>query len=163
MGFVNQRGFTLIEILVVMVIVGIMVSLVGVRLMPDDDRLLASEAQRLALLLEQARDQAVVSGEPVGLTMEQGGYRFWEMDADNQWAPHSGDDLLKDHQFVDGVRLASLQGTLPSASPGGRLLFLPSGSSTAFNADLVLNEAHTRISADSLGRIRIESRQERDE
>jgi general secretion pathway protein H len=79
-GAVSQRGFTLIEVLVVLVIIGIMVGLVGVRLMPDDDRVLANEVQRLALLLEQTRDQAVVSGEPIGSRWKPA-LRFWSLDA----------------------------------------------------------------------------------
>ncbi len=161
MGVVaNQRGFTLIEVLVVLVIIGIMVGLVGVRMMPDDDRVLRGEAERLALLLEQARDQAVASGEPIAFSVEPGRYRFWALDADNQWAPREGDDLLQDRALPGGVQLAALQVNQASLAPGGRLMFLPSGSGTPFTADLVLNAAHARISGDSLGRVKVEVRQE---
>lgn len=160
MGAVSQRGFTLIEVLVVLVIIGIMVGLVGVRLMPDDDRVLANEVQRLALLLEQTRDQAVVSGEPIAFTVEQGGYRFWALNEDNQWVPRSGDDLLKDRSLASGVRLLALRVNQASLEAGERLLFLPSGSSAPFTVDLALNAAHTRIRGDSLGRVRVETQQD---
>ena len=114
MGAVSQRGFTLIEVLVVLVIIGIMVGLVGVRLMPGDDRVLANEVQRLALLLEQTRDQAVVSGEPIAFTVEQGGYRFWALTEDNQWVPRSGDDVLRGAAGDDLLRRFPRKAAAPS-------------------------------------------------
>jgi len=145
--------------MVVLVIVGIMVSLIGVRMMPDDERVLAGEAQRLALLMEQTRDQAVASGEPIALSVEADGYRFWSLNADNQWVPRSGDDLLKDRSLADGVRLLALQVNQANLAADERLLFLPSGSSAPFTADLALNAAHARIRGDSLGRVRVETQQ----
>jgi general secretion pathway protein H len=159
-GVVRQRGFTLIEILVVLVIIGVMVGLVGVRLLPGDDRVVANEAQRLAQLLEQTRDQAVASGMPIAFSVEQERYRFWVLDEDNKWVPHSGDDLLKERTLASGVRLLSLQVNQASLAAGERLLFLPSGSSAPFTADLALNAAHARIRGDSLGRVRVETQQD---
>lgn len=159
MAAVGQRGFTLIEILVVLVIIGIMVGLVGVRMMPDDKGVLADEAQRLALLLEQTRDQAVVSGEPIGFSVEAGRYRFWSLDENNQWVPRSGDDLLKDRSLAGGVRLLALQVNQASLAPGERLQFLPSGSSAPFTAELALNAAQVRVLGDTLGRVRVETQQ----
>ena len=156
MGAVRQRGFTLIEILVVLVIIGIMVGLASVRLMPDDARAVADEAQRLALLLEQTRDQAVVSGEPIAFSVEAGRYRFWSLGEGGEWVPRTGDDLLKDRPLGGGVRLKALQVNQAVLAPGERLLFLPSGSNAPFTADLALNAAHARIRSDSLGRVKVE-------
>jgi hypothetical protein len=47
-----------------------------------------------------------------------------------------------------------------SLAAGERLLFLPSGSSAPFIADLALNAAHARIRGDSLGRVRVETQQD---
>lgn len=158
MGVVGQRerGFTLIEILVVLVIIGIMLGLVSVRMMPDDAGRLRTEAERLALLLEQTRDQAVASGEPIGFSVEQGRYRFWVRDADNQWVLSSGDDLLRERPLADGVQLVALQVNQTPLAEGERLLFLPTGSNEPFAADLALNAAHARIRGDRLGRVSLE-------
>ena len=125
----------------------------------SDLRTLRGEAQRLALLLEQARDQAVASGEPIAFSMEPHAYRFWSLDADNRWVPRGGDELLRDRALADGVRLAALQVNQASLSTNERLLFLPSGGNAPFTADLALNAAHARIRGDSLGRVRIETRE----
>lgn len=156
MGSVAQRGFTLVEILVVLVIIGIMVGLASVRLMPDDRGTLRNEAQRLALLLEQAHDQALASGEPIAFSVEGGRYRFWSLDENDDWVPHLGDEILRDRPFAPGVKLLALQVDQAILATGQRLLFLPSGGNAPFTADLGLNAAHVRVRGDSLGRVRIE-------
>ena len=52
----RQRGFTLIELLVVMVIIGVTLGLVSLNAMPNGQQPLQKEAERIALLLQLARD-----------------------------------------------------------------------------------------------------------
>ena len=49
----RQRGFTLIEIMVVVVIAAVMVSLVGIRINRDNDRIASLEANRFMAILNE--------------------------------------------------------------------------------------------------------------
>ena len=157
MGALGQRGFTLIEILVVLVIVGIIVGLASVRLLPDDQATLAEEARRLALRLEQAHDQAVASGAPIGFSMEPARYRFWSLDAQNEWVPLAGDDVLKPHALAQGIRVRALTVNRQALAADGRLLFVPAGSNAPFIVELALNAAQVSLHGDRFGRVRVES------
>ena len=152
----GQRGFTLIEILVVLVIVGIMVGLATVRFFPDDRATLAEEARRLAICLEQTHDQAVATGEPIGFSVEPERYRFWSLDAQNEWVPRDGDDVLKPRALAEGVRVRGLSVNRQPVVADERLLFLPAGSTSPFVMDLVLNVAEVRLRGDRFGRVRVE-------
>ena len=61
----RQRGFTMIEILVVMLIVAIATVSVTLALRDSSQTQLEREAERLAALLESARAEARVAGLPV--------------------------------------------------------------------------------------------------
>ncbi len=157
MDAVSQRGFTLIELLVVLVIIGIMLGLAGVRLAPDDEHTLATEMRRLAVLLEQARDEAVTTGEPIAFSVERARYRFWRRDDANEWVPYGGADALRDRDATAGVRLMDWRAGQADDAGAARVLFLPSGASTPFSADFALNAAYARLRGDSLGRMRVET------
>ena len=70
------QGFTLLEIMVVLVIIGIVLSLAVVRLDPPADRQLQQESERLALLFEAARDEAIARSEPVAWSHFRGRHQF---------------------------------------------------------------------------------------
>lgn len=101
----NQRAFTLIEILVVLVIVGILVSLTMLSFgILGDERSLEREARRLGSLIELVNDDATTQGRDFGIEFMTGGYRFVEYDPLlDQWFEVIGDDYLRQRDLDEGV------------------------------------------------------------
>ena len=83
----THRGFTLIEILVVVIVVGILTSVVIGAFTGSDRRLtLQGYAERLALRIEMARDKALQRNKEWGMYVEDEGVRFAEFDEVNgEW------------------------------------------------------------------------------
>lgn len=99
----RPRGFTLIEVLVVVVIVGIISSVVLLSTsLIDDERGIRQEARRLASLVELAGDEALLQGRDFGLEVVRGGYRFVEYDPlQDRWFEVPGDELLRPRRLPE--------------------------------------------------------------
>lgn len=65
LGPARARGFTLLEMMVVLVIAGLLVSLASVSLTRNPRTDLNEQVQRLALLFESASDEAQVRARPI--------------------------------------------------------------------------------------------------
>src|SRR6478752_8291482 len=100
-GARTQAGFTLLEMLVVLVIAGLLVSLASLQLTRNPRTDLNEEAQRLALLFESAGDEAQVRARPIAWQPFDGGFRF-DLRTEDGWRPLR-DDLLKPRQWEGGV------------------------------------------------------------
>ena len=73
----RNHGFTLIEMLVVVVIIGILASTVVLGFVgADREQNLRTEAERLAALIEMARSEAVQRNEEWGVSINATGYQF---------------------------------------------------------------------------------------
>ena len=69
----RQSGFTLVELMVVIVILGLAATAV-VLAIPEQGGSLHSEAERFAARAKAARDTAIVESRPMSLQVGQGGY-----------------------------------------------------------------------------------------
>jgi general secretion pathway protein H len=105
MSRLRHNGFTLIEVMVVLVIIGVLVSFAVLSLGDGGkrDRLL-EEGKRLAALIELASDQAVLEGREWGVHVAADGYLFMFL-KDGKWQEATGDNLFRARQLEDGFSL----------------------------------------------------------
>lgn len=94
----RSRGFTLVELLVVMVIIGLTLGMATLNAIPSPRQDLEKEARRLALLLQLARDEAIVRNRLVAFEANGDRYRFM-VRGDAGWEPVTRDDLLRERGF----------------------------------------------------------------
>ncbi len=93
----RPAGFTLIELMVVLVIIGVMLGAVGLSIR-GADRSLQFEAERLAQLLSLAREEAQVRGAPIRLDADEQRFRFM-IRRDRQWQPILDDRDLRERPW----------------------------------------------------------------
>ncbi|MBS63489.1 type II secretion system minor pseudopilin GspH [Salinisphaera sp.] len=102
----QQHGFTLIEVLVVALIIGVVLAFVSLSINPTGpaDRL-DTEADRLNALLQTAADDAILYGRELGLDITRGGYRFLRL-GDDGWQPLNAPDTpLRPRELGDAIVL----------------------------------------------------------
>lgn len=100
--YARVRGFTLLEMLVVLVIAGLLVSLASVSITRNPRTDLKEQAQRLALLFESASDEAQVRARPIAWQPVAGGYRF-DIRTDDGWRALQRDELLRERRWEAGI------------------------------------------------------------
>ena len=151
----RQRGFTLLELLIVMVIVGITLGMVSFNAMPDERQLLQREAQRIALLLQMAREEAIVRNRPIAFEAETDRYRFLLRDG-NSWQTLDQDDLLREREFKRSPVTLSISPSISEQIAPLRITFGREPVSKPFLLTLATGEAQVSIRADGIGHFVVE-------
>jgi general secretion pathway protein H len=101
-------GFTLIEMLVVIVLAGILISIVSISVTPDPRQKLMREAQRIGQLMTLAADEARIRQLPIIWEADLRGYRFvTEVGGERRLL--TDDDLLRERTWETPLTRLSLQ------------------------------------------------------
>jgi general secretion pathway protein H len=137
-----ERGFTLVELLVVLVIVGL-ASAAVVLAMPRDGEGLAMQAERFAARAKTARDTALIEARPMAVRIDAEGYEI-ASHADGRWAPAAR------HGWGAGV-VAAVHG-----GAEGRTVFDPTGFADPLRVTLRRGGERIDIGIGHDGRIAID-------
>jgi general secretion pathway protein H len=102
----RHQGFTLLEILVVIVIIGVMVSVVSLSInLLGPDREAEEETRRFWAVLRQAREEAELQAIDVAVFVGATDYEFLRFDTRrNEWQPIADDSLFAPRALPEGLR-----------------------------------------------------------
>lgn len=97
-------GFTLLEVLVVVFLIGIVLTLAVLSVGHNEDRILKDEARRLATLLELARQESIVESLEMALAIDDRAYSFQMFDG-RDWLPITDDPILRPRELPEEMEL----------------------------------------------------------
>lgn len=101
-------GFTLIEVLVTLVIIGLFAGLISSMVRSDERALLRVEAERLAQLLDLAGTEARMSGRSLAWVTDGLSYRFLRNQRGAGWSEIRNNDLFRERKFPQGMKIAGM-------------------------------------------------------
>jgi general secretion pathway protein H len=105
-----SAGFTLVEILVVLVIIGLMVigALLSIHTATSDSDL-DKERNRMIAIMDYLRDQATLESREYGIRFFEGGYEFLVYNPrDDMWLRLENDNLTQARQLPAGLDMTVL-------------------------------------------------------
>lgn len=100
----SPAGFTLVEVLVVVLIIGLLFGVAILAINPGNrDARLEKEATRLWRLMLLAAEESLLQAREIGVHVADSGYAFYTLQ-DGEWQIVVGDKRLREREFPDFVR-----------------------------------------------------------
>jgi len=164
-GLCAGKGFSLIEVLVVLVVLASVMIVSTLSLRGLQSRGLSLEAERLGARIHAAHDEARLLAQPVRLELDDRGYRFYRNQL-GRWQLIEGDELLRPRAWEaftawrSDMTQANPQTSTanPSAAnASGQVFVLAIGAepiNSPWSLVLVRAEQAVRLQSDGLGPIK---------
>lgn len=147
----RQAGFTLVELLVVLVVMGVVLGLAVVQLMPDKDASLRDEGLRLALLLENAGMEARASGRPLAWSGEKNNYRFLRKNSYGDWIRIDDESFFRPRTMSEGINFSEIKVEEQTLKSGELLLLSAHSYAVPFSIRLRGEIGSATVTAKSTG------------
>lgn len=147
---VRSRGFTLIEMLIVILIIGVAMAMISIGGLPGSREGLRFETERLAHLLLLAREEAQVRGATIRLDIDEARYRFL-IRRNGEWRQVLDDPDLRERPWDRPTRVTI------DRSDGKR--YVEFGRSTVdipFSITFLRDNTRLQIQANGLGAFEVQ-------
>lgn len=151
----RASGFTLLELLVVLVIAGIALGFVSANVLPSEQKVLQDEAQRISLLMQLARDEAIVRNRPIAFEADSQSYRFFIRDDSGAWQSLDNDDVLRAREFRRAPVAMSMSPAMSGEGPL-RIVFGREPVDKPFLLTMRIGDASASVRADGIGHFTVE-------
>lgn len=145
----------MLELLLVLVIAGIMLGVVTLSGVQNERQALQNDAQRIALLMQLARDEAILRNQPIVFEADTEGYRFLMRDGAT-WKPIEQDALLRERAFNRAPVSVSVDPNVAIQNDPLRLVFGREPVDKPFLLSMMLGDSSVAIRADGIGHFYVE-------
>ena len=122
----KQQGFTLIEVLVVVLLIVIVVGMVGLKIGGDEGRAVRQEADRLSVLLQSAQQEAILQGKVLALALGDEGYEFQGLNDKRKFSALN-DPVLRPRELPPAMSILSITLDGVPAEKEPRIILYPTG------------------------------------
>lgn len=145
----RTRGFTLVELMVALAVIGLAGATVALTL-PSGDDVLAREAEVFAARLAHARDESILGMRTVEVAVTASGYGFSRRRFEG-WQPLEGRD------FASIEWQAGTRPRLPRSDARLAFRFDPTGATEPATLVLLREGRSARVSVDGGGKVAIDA------
>ena len=139
----------------VLVIMGIMLGAVSLNAVQSTRQRLQTDAQRISLLLQLAREEAIVRNRQTAFEVIGQGYQFLVLN-DNKWEKINDLDTLRGREFTYPETQLSIISNDTAASEKLRIVFGREPVSRPFTMVLRIDTDQVSINADGVGHFVVE-------
>jgi general secretion pathway protein H len=113
----SQQGFTLIEVMLVIVLVGVMISAVQFTFSSSKpEQILQQNSARFAGIFDVAAEYGLLNNVELGLFVKENTYQFLGYDG-VQWSPIADNPLFEEFTLPDNVEISLQLDDLPIEEP----------------------------------------------
>jgi len=139
----RERGFTLLEVLAVVLIIGIIISFASLSIGQNSSRIVQDEVERLHGLIQLAGEESVLQGRELALEFDRDRYQFLEFGKE-EWQPIAEDPMLRERPLPEAIELTlmleGIEANFEDKKNLPRIFILSSGELTPFNMTLKTDE-----------------------
>lgn len=157
----KSRGFTLIELMVVIVIIGLILSFGVLSIHSNEDKQVETEARRFAALVKLAGEESVMRAQELAVQLQRDGYTFLELSGTG-WVPVEDDErVFRPRELPKDITISGelngepvpFEATVEGQEP--RIFVFSSGEMTPFEVEFKrdFSTAAFQVAGDFAGKV----------